>query len=273
LPTVFITGATRGIGRAACERMVGAGWKVYGSVRDPDASVPDGVTPIVLDVTKADTIERLDSVLPAELDAIVNNAGIVVSGPVEALAIEDLREQFEVNVIGQVAVTQAVLPRLRKSRGRIVFISSVSGRITTPMTGAYNASKYAIEAIGDALRQELRPWGIRVSLIEPGAVDTDMWRGALDTADETEAALSDEHRSLYSEHIAGLKKSIPTIQKQAAPVDKITAAIAKALLSSRPRARYVVGLDSKAQLGIVKGLPTPVADAVLGKILSQPGKG
>lgn len=272
MPTVFITGATRGIGRAACERMLGAGWTVYGSVRDPDASLPTGVTPVVLDVTDASTIARLDSVLPEQLDAVVNNAGIVVSGPVEGLAIDDLRNQFEVNVIGQVAVTQAVLPRLRRSRGRIVFISSVSGRVTTPLTGAYNASKYAIEAIGDAFRQELRPWGIKVSLIEPGPVDTDMWRGALDTADETEAAMSDEHRSLYAEHIAGLKKSIPTIQKQAVPAEKITAAIAKALLSSRPRARYVVGLDSKVQLGIKTVLPTPVTDAAFGKFLRQPGK-
>ena len=161
MPTVLITGATRGIGWAACERMVGAGWTVYGSARDPDANVPNGVTPVVLDVTKQSTIDALDAVLPARLDAVVNNAGIVVGGPVEGLAIDALRDQFEVNVFGQVAVTQAVLPRLRESRGRIVFISSVSGRITTPLTGAYNASKYALEAIGDALRQELRPWGIR----------------------------------------------------------------------------------------------------------------
>ena len=115
--------------------------------------------------------------------------------------------------------------------------------------------------------------GDQVSLIEPGAVDTDMWRGALDEADQTEAALSDEHRVLYAKHIAGLKKTIPTMQKQAAPVDKITAAIAKALLASRPRARYVVGLDSKIQLGIKSALPTSVTDAALGKVMKQPGKG
>lgn len=114
--------------------------------------------------------------LPDRLDAVVNNAGIVVDGPVEAVALEDLRRQLEVNVVGQAAVTQAVLPRIRASRGRIVFVSSLSGRIATPFMGAHSASKFAIEGLADALRIELRPWGIKVILVEPSSTDTDLWR-------------------------------------------------------------------------------------------------
>src|SRR6202000_426779 len=143
----------------------------------------------------------LGEALPERLDGIVNNAGIVVSGPLESLSADDLREQFEVNVVGAVALTNAVLPRLRTARGRIVFLSSLSGRVSTPMTGAYNASKFAIEAIADAWRLELRPWGIDVVLVEPAMTDTDLWRKAPETLEAEVAGLSDEHRQLYAGHL------------------------------------------------------------------------
>jgi NAD(P)-dependent dehydrogenase (short-subunit alcohol dehydrogenase family) len=268
VPTVLVTGASRGIGAATVGRLARAGWEVLGTVRgeaDAEALRAGGVTPIVLDVTDADQVAALGDALPARLDAVVNNAGIAVGGPVEALDLDRLRAQFEVNVFGQVAVTQAVLPRLRESQGRIVFVSSISGRLSAPMLGAYNASKYALEALGDALRVELRPWNVAVSLVEPGSIDTDIWRRADTTIDETEAAMAPEHRELYSGHVARLRKVIPRIQRSAADADKVAAVIEKALTASRPRERYPVGVDAHVQLVAKRLLPTRAMDAALGK--------
>ncbi len=154
------------------------------------AEAAGAVHPLQLDVTSDEQIAALDEELPERLDAIVNNAGIVVSGPLETLSAADLREQFEVNVVGAVALTNLVLPRLRASRGRIVFVSSLSGVISTPMTGAYNASKFALEAIADAWRLELRPWGVKVVLVEPAMTDTDLWRKAPETLEAEAAEMS-----------------------------------------------------------------------------------
>ncbi|MDX6665819.1 MAG: hypothetical protein QOG68_2025, partial [Solirubrobacteraceae bacterium] len=184
MPAVLVTGAARGIGRACALRLAADGWDVLAGVRRAEdgeelRAAGDGrIAPVALDITAADQVAALADALPARLDAVVNNAGVVVSGPVEAVPLDELRRQFEVNLIGQVAVTQAVLGRLRASRGRIVFISSLSGRVSTPLTGPYNASKFALEGLADALRMEVRPWGIRVVLVEPAQTDTDIWRGA-----------------------------------------------------------------------------------------------
>ena len=178
MPSVLVTGAARGIGRATVARLAadGLGRPTPASATRHGAS--PGATTVALDITDAEHLAALPEALPARLDAVVNNAGIAISGPVEALPLDEWRRQLEVNLIGQVAVTQAVLPRLRESRGRIVFVSSLSGRVATPMTGAYNASKFALEGMADALRMELRPWGVRVVLVEPAQTDTDMWRTA-----------------------------------------------------------------------------------------------
>jgi NAD(P)-dependent dehydrogenase (short-subunit alcohol dehydrogenase family) len=222
--------------------------------------------PVLLDITDPAQLAALDGALPERLDAVVNNAGIVVDGPVEAVAPEDLRRQLEVNVVGQAAVTQAVLPRIRASRGRIVFVSSLSGRVSTPFMGVYSASKFALEGLADALRIEMRPWGIKVILVEPSSTDTDLWRKALDTLDGTEARLRPEHRELYSEQFAGLRKSTKAIQKQAVPVQDVVAVIERALSTERPRARYPVGTASKLQLVASAVLPTAILDAALARI-------
>ena len=219
---------------------------------------------MVLDVTDAELIAALPDAVPGGLDAVVNNAGVVVPGPVEALALDDLRRQLEVNVVGQVAVTQAVLPRLRESRGRIVFVSSLNGRVSTPMTGAYNASKFALEALADTMRLELRPWSIRVVLVEPAAIDTDIWRGAEDTLESAAAGLEPRHRELYAKHIAGYRKAIPRFRKTAAPVEAVAATIERALTDARPRARYVPGAGPRVQAALAHLTPAPALDAVLG---------
>jgi NAD(P)-dependent dehydrogenase (short-subunit alcohol dehydrogenase family) len=277
VPSVLISGASRGIGRATALRLARAGWTVYGTVRrDEDgaelvAEAGDAVRALRLDVTDDAGIAALGEALPERLDAIVNNAGIVVSGPLESLSAEEVREQFEVNVVGAVALTNLVLPRLRASHGRIVFVSSLSGLISTPMTGAYNASKFAIEAIADAWRLELRPWGIKVSLVEPAMTDTDLWRNAPETLEAEMAAMSDEHRDLYGEHLDGMRRTIPRIQKLAKPVDGVAATIERALTAPRPRARYQVGADVKVQAALSAVTPARVLDALNGRLTGTPG--
>lgn len=273
--TVLVTGAGRGIGRATTLRLAAAGWHVLAGVRradDGERLVGDAtgtVEPVQLDITSPTDIAALRDRLTS-LDALVNNAGIVVGGPVEGLSLEDLRRQLEVNVVSQVAVTQAVLPLLRTAHGRVVFVSSVSGRVVTPMTGAYNASKFALEALGDALRMELKPWRIGVSLVEPAQTDTDMWRTAEDELDATVKTLSAEHRALYDAHIGGMRRMIPMSQKLASPADKVAAAIERALTAKRPQARYVVGAGPKFQ-AVAAGLtPTPVLDGLLRRVSGVP---
>jgi NAD(P)-dependent dehydrogenase (short-subunit alcohol dehydrogenase family) len=277
VPSVLITGAGRGIGRATALRLARAGWTVYATVRQEAdgaelvaAAAGRAVHPLQLDVTDDAGIASLGASLPERLDAIVNNAGIVVSGPLESLSADDLREQFEVNVVGAVALTNAVLPRLRASRGRIVFVSSLSGIVSTPMTGAYNASKFAIEAIADAWRLELRQWGVKVVLVEPAMTDTDLWRNAPETLEAEAAAMSDEHRDLYGRHLAGMRRTIPKIQKLAKPVDTVAAAIERALTAAKPKARYPVGVDVRIQAALSGVTPTRVSDAVNGKLTGTP---
>jgi NAD(P)-dependent dehydrogenase (short-subunit alcohol dehydrogenase family) len=277
MPSVLLTGASRGIGQATALKLAASGWEVFAGVRRPEdgealvaASPAGGITALALDVTDAAQIAALDETLPDRIDALVNNAGIVVPGPVEGVTAEDLRRQLEVNVVGQVAVTQALLPRLRASRGRVVFVSSVGGRVATPMMGPYSASKFALEGLADSLRIELRRWGIRVVLIEPGAIDTDLWRLAPDAARDAEDALTPELRELYAEHLSGIKKTIPRVQKQAAPAARVADAIERALSTARPRARYLVGTDARVQALIGSALPTRAADAAIALFTGTP---
>jgi NAD(P)-dependent dehydrogenase (short-subunit alcohol dehydrogenase family) len=269
MPTVLITGAARGIGRATTVRLAAAGWEVIAGVRrgaDGEALIalaPGRISPVVLDIADEGSLAELDERLPARLDAVVNNAGIVVGGPIEAVPVTELRRQLEVNVTGQVAVTQIALPRLRESGGRIVFVSSVSGRIATPLSGAYNASKFGLEGMADALRMELAPWRIGVSIVEPAQTDTDLWRQAEHELEATVAGLRPEHRELYAKHIAGFRKSIPRSQRIARPADEVAATIERALTDRRPRARYVVGRAAQAQVRLTGLMPTRLLDLVL----------
>lgn len=279
MPAVLITGTSRGIGRATALRLARAGWDVRATVRraeDGEELLAEAgeaaarLRPLTLDLTDDAQVAGLDAALPERLDAVVNNAGVVVSGPLESLSADDLREQFEINVVGQVAVTNLVLPRLRKSRGRIVFVSSLSGRISTPMTGAYNASKFALEAIADAWRLELRQWGISVSLVEPAMTDTDLWRKAPETLRDGEAEMSAEHRELYAGHLDGMRKTIPRMQKMAKPVEGVAATIERALTADRPRARYPVGADVRVQAALNALTPTALKDRAFGRLTGTP---
>ncbi len=269
MPSVLVTGATRGIGRATAIRLAEHGWNVFAGVRraqdgeELTGAQPGRISPVVVDVTDAEQVAALEQALPPDLDALVNNAGIVVGGPLEAVPLSELRRQLEVNVVGQVAVTQALLPRLRRTRGRVVFVSSLSGRVSTPLTGPYNASKFALEAVADALRMEVAPWGIRVAVVEPAQTDTDMWHKADEELDSTVALLSPAHRDLYAKHIDGFRKSIPRSQRMAKPAETVAATIERALTARRPRARYVVGAPARIQAVLARWTPTPLLDVML----------
>ncbi|MEA2430782.1 MAG: hypothetical protein QOF65_1033 [Thermoleophilaceae bacterium] len=274
MPSVLVTGAGRGIGRAVALRLANSGWTVRAGVRraeDGDALKQAGgsIEPVQLDVTDEGQVAALRDVLGGRLDAVVNNAGSVVSGPIEAVAVADVRKQFELNVVAQVAVTQAVLPLLRESKGRIVFLGSISGRLATPFTGIYNASKFALEGLADTLRMELREWGIRVVLVEPGSIDTDIWRQAHETADEAEAKMTPEHRELYASQSASMRKTIAQTQKRTASPEKVAAAVERALTAPRPRARYLVGADARAGVALRAALPTPALDAALTRFTNR----
>ena len=258
------------------QHLADRGWEVIAGVRnESDAAAvvalhPQRISSVMLDVTDAGHLAALDEALPQRLDAVVNNAGVVVSGPMEAVTPDQWRNQLDINVIGQLAVTKAVLPRLRESRGRVVFISSVNGQLSMPLVGAYCASKFALEAAADALRMELKPWHIDVSIVEPAQTDTDMWRTADDMVAQTEAALTPEHRELYGRHITGFKKTIPLSQKLAVPTEKVSAVVEEALTARRPRARYVVGIGPKLQVALMTKLPTSLRDLVLRRVAGQP---
>jgi NAD(P)-dependent dehydrogenase (short-subunit alcohol dehydrogenase family) len=276
MPSVLVTGAGRGIGRAIAEQLAGRGWDVVAGVRSAaDAEAlravdPKRISTVSLDITADTDLQALSDALPARLDAVVNNAGIVVAGPMEAVSTEQWRKQLDVNVIGQLAVTRAVLPRLRESRGRVVFISSINGRLSTPLIGPYAASKFALEAAADALRMELAPWGIAVVLVEPAQTDTDMWRTADTMVDDIEAELTPQHRELYARHVAGMRKSVPISQRLAVPPTAVAAVVYAALTSRRPRPRYLVGIGPKVQVALMANIPSSLRDRIQRLVMRQP---
>ena len=277
MPSVLVTGASRGIGESIAARLAANGWDVFAGVRsDQDAHKLKGesprIAPVILDVTSPENVAGLGACLPERLDAVVNNAGVVVTGPMEAVASAELRRQLEVNVVGQVAVTQAVLSRLRRSHGRIVFVSSLNGRVSFPLLGAYCASKFALEAVADALRMELKPWDIPVVIVEPAQTKTDMWHTADTSMEQMAAAMTAEMRQLYAGHLPGLGKTIARTRKMAVPPEKVAKVVEEALTARRPRARYVVGAAPKLLLSVATNLPTSVRDRVLRAVSAQPSR-
>ena len=267
MPSVFVTGAGRGIGLATTDHMSRRGWDVYATARtDAERSNLDrlpNVHAIPLDITDRSAIAGLPDLLPAALNGVVNNAGIIVNGPVEVVSVVDLSRELDVNVTAQIGVTQAVRPKIREAHGRVVYMSSLSGLITLPGAGPYSASKYAVESLADALRIELRPWRIPVSLIEPGPTRTDMWGDMLDRHDRMSAQLTEEHRELYASHLAGNRKFLARLQKLAGDPNKVVKAIDHALTSKHPKRRYLVGNLSRVQKTLVSITPTTVVDTVL----------
>jgi NAD(P)-dependent dehydrogenase (short-subunit alcohol dehydrogenase family) len=221
----------------------------------------------MLDVTESESIagaiRTVDDAAPAGLSGLVNNAGISVGGPLEFVAIDELRHQLDVNLIGQVAVIQAALPALRKARGRIVNMTSIGGRLASPFLAPYNASKYALEAVTDALRLELRQFGIEVAAIEPGAVATPIWEKGRASAEQATASMPPEAMELYGAGFAAISKFITLGERSGVPPLEVARAVEHALTATRPKTRYVVGRDAKIRLALTQLLPTRVMDRIV----------
>jgi NAD(P)-dependent dehydrogenase (short-subunit alcohol dehydrogenase family) len=279
MKTVLVTGASSGIGRATVRRLDGAGWKVFAGVRkeeDAAALRAEGsarLEPLMLDVLDPEAIaaaaERVGAE-PGGLDGLVDNAGAAVAGPLEALPIEDFRRQVELNLTAQLAVTQAMLPAIRAARGRVVLISSVGGRVALPMTGAYHAAKFGLEGLGDSLRQELAPWGIKVVLVEPGSIDTPIWSRGEEDAERIFAKAPPRMRELYEAMVERYRQVVRDTAERGVPPEKVAARIEHALTTGRPRARFLVGLDAQVMARARTVLPTPLLDRLVARAMAFP---
>jgi NAD(P)-dependent dehydrogenase (short-subunit alcohol dehydrogenase family) len=262
--TALVTGASSGIGAACALRLASGGWRVFAGVRR-EGDAPRATEEVVLDVTDAEQVQTAAERIGG-LDALVNNAGIAISMPLEFIPLDELRRQLEVNVIGQVAVTQAFIPHLRRSRGRIVFVSSIAGKSALPFLGPYAASKHALEALADALRIELRPFGIAVSLVEPGTIRTPIWEKSAKVADSLVSGAPPGLGELYGERIAAFRRVAAERGAKGASVDAVARAVEEALTQSRPRTRKLVGRDAKFRSGVER-LPDRVRDSVYERLL------
>jgi NAD(P)-dependent dehydrogenase (short-subunit alcohol dehydrogenase family) len=262
--TALVTGASSGIGAACAARLVASGWSVFAGVRRAGAA-PAGTEEILLDVTDGDAIARAAERIE-QLDALVNNAGIAIAMPLEFIPVDELRRQLEINVVGQIAVTQAFLPQLRESRGRVVFVGSIAGRSALPFLGAYAASKHALEAVADTWRVELRPFGIEVSLVEPGTIRTPIWTKSAELADALANGAPPRLGELYGERIATFGRVAAERGAKGASVEAVVHAIEDALTQGRPRTRKLVGRDAKIRSGIER-LPDRLRDSVYERLL------
>jgi NAD(P)-dependent dehydrogenase (short-subunit alcohol dehydrogenase family) len=250
--TVLVTGASSGIGQATAARLARNGWRVLAGVRREGAA-PEGTEEVILDVTDPPALKL------ERLDGLVNNAGIAVAGPLEFLPAEELRRQLEVNVVGQLRMVQLLLPALREAQGRIVNVGSISGRSSLPFLGAYAMSKFALEAMTDALRVELRPWGIHVAIVEPGTIKTPMW--TRERPDPPPEALT-----LYGERLAAFREFALKRSTGGAPPEAVAKVVEVALTAERPGARYLVGRDARLRAGVER-LPERLRDRVYKRVL------
>lgn len=279
--TAVITGASTGIGRACALDLASRGWQVFAGVRrsaDGDRLRGEGaqrIEPTQIDVTDEQSIAEAVRIVGKKvgsngLQGLVNNAGIVVASPIEALPIADLRKQLEVNVVGQIAVTQAFIPLLRLGRGRIVNMGSIAGRAALPTMGPYSASKFALEALTDALRLELQAWGIHVSIVEPGAIATPIWEKSKRAAAEIERAANPSLRGLYKDLVARVRDAVAEAERSAIGPEAVATAVRHALTAPHPKTRYLVGTDARIRATMQNVLPDRWQDWLLTRILKLP---
>ena len=280
----LVTGSSSGIGRATALRLAAAGEHVYAGVRNPAdgeqlarSAVGGELTPIVLDVTDASHITAAAEAITrhtgaAGLDGLVNNAGIGLACPSELLPLDIFRRQLEVNVTGQLAITQALLPSLRRACGRIVIVSTIGVRFSPPFAGPLDATKSALTALADALRQELAPWGVRVVLIEPASINSGVADKVARDSTAVMAAAAPERRALYEDTFTRMLAVMQRREGNGSPPDIAAATITEALTAPRPRTMYLTGKDSR-RLAILSLLPTPILDAARRRIFHLPAPG
>lgn len=265
--SAVITGTSTGIGRACALHMDRLGWRVFAGVRKESdaeslrAESSGRLMPVLLDVTDPASINAaLQSVTEAVgsegLAGLVNNAGIPYGGPVEYLSVEGVRRLFEVNFFGVIAVTQALLPLLRRARGRIVNMSSVGGMVSTAFVSPYSASKFALEALSDSLRVELHPWHMHVAVIQPGAIATPIWGKGSDVLHDLIESAPREGLDLYGGAIRGME---PRFASHGISTEAVSKAVAHALTSAQPKTRYPIGFEG-ALIRFVSWLPDRLRD-------------
>jgi NAD(P)-dependent dehydrogenase (short-subunit alcohol dehydrogenase family) len=261
--SVLVTGASTGIGAATVAELVNRRFRVWAGVRGEDAAARladehgDRVRVLRLDVTDPEAVAAAGEQVTAAgpLHGLVNNAGVALPGPLEFLPVAAVREQLEVNLVGQLAVTQAMLPALRAARdpaGRIVMVGSIGGRIAAPMLGAYHTSKFGLVGLADTLRAELAPWGIRVILIEPGAIATPIWRRGADHAARLDEQMPARARDMYAGQIAQARRNATRSARNGLPPAAAAAVIVRALTEARPRPRQLVGRDALAASAVAR---------------------
>ena len=273
---IFITGASSGIGRISAITLAKNGFQVLAGVRKQEDAekLRDenlNIIPIFIDVTKQDSINeafnKVSEIIGNNgLYGLVNNAGIAVAGPLEFLPIDRLRHQLEINVIGQIAVTQKMLPLIRKGQGRIINTSSIAGFTAFPFKGAYAASKFAIEGLSDSLRRELKPWRIPVSIIEPGVIKTPIWQKSINLVEDIVAEMPPEAEKYYGVVYRNLlERTLKRVERSGAAPEQVAKAILHALTSKNPKTRYLVGQDAHFLSKILTKLPDKIVDSFICK--------
>jgi NAD(P)-dependent dehydrogenase (short-subunit alcohol dehydrogenase family) len=274
---IVISGASTGIGAASTALLAEKGFVVFAGVRNEgDArrlrALSSNVRPVMLEVTQRDSLEAAAQLVRESgiaLHGVVSNAGIAVGGPLEHVSADDMRRQFEVNVYGALAVVQTFLPFLTENEGRVVFVGSISGRLATPYIGPYSASKFALRGLADALRLELAPAGIAVSLIEPGSVKTPIWGKGRTEAGQIAQRLDSKGRAHYREAMERIVSITEGEERDGMPVEAVSSAIAHALTARRPRAQYVVG--TPARMGsVLAALPAALRDKAVRRSMRLP---
>jgi len=278
---VVVTGASTGIGRATALLLDREGYRVFAGIRkeaDARELAKDGsdrLTPITLDVTDAEQIDSArqqvtDAVGDEGLVGLVNNAGVGGGGPIEFMPLDELRRTLEINLIGQVAVTQAFIPLMRKAKGTIVFIASIGGRVASPFMSPYNTSKFGIEALGESLRHELRPWEIDVVVVEPGSIDTEIWAKGNEQIRERLEELQEDARRLYGRQLARFAEGINETASRGIPPEKVAEVIHKSIASDNPRHRYLVGTDAKIGARLKGTLPDRTFSKLAARQMKMP---
>ncbi|HVO37882.1 MAG TPA: SDR family oxidoreductase [Spirochaetia bacterium] len=281
---IFITGASSGIGHACAARLTQRGFHVFAGVRkqaDADrlkSETRGGLTPVMVDVTDSASISRAvelvrASPFGASLRGLVNNAGVSVAGPLEMLPLDAFRKQIEVNVVGQLAVTQAFIPLLRAAgrpasrgqagSGRIVIMGSILGRFSLPCLAAYSCAKFALEAMADSLSMELHGRGIAVTIIEPGSIATPIWEKSEASAFEMAGDFSHPRWDPYREMILSFRKYAESLSRGGISPSRVARTVEKALTATRMRKRYTVGWDSRLLGRLVPLMPMSLRQTLL----------
>ncbi|MCP3770152.1 SDR family NAD(P)-dependent oxidoreductase [Streptomyces sp. MAR25Y5] len=266
---IVVTGASTGMGAAAARELARRGFHVLAGVRrvrDADSIRSTGIEPVILDITKPEQVEALAARVaddPRALHALVNNAGIQVNAAVEALPLAEWRRVFEVNLFGHIAVTQALLPALLHSKGRVINISSVGGTAAMATYGAYAGTKFALEAVSDSLRREVAPLGVQVVVIQPGGVRTEMAARGIQTANDLAVRMTPQQDERYGSLVRANNKLMATGTASGLTADAAARVIARAVTTRKPRTRYTAGRDAALITRLVRILPDRTLDRIL----------